>query len=103
MQQLNDELDVSIGWHTWQFLRKNIWVVLNNSRDVPFTWLSTLNWLAKIVATNSIVVQSSLVNRMAHLAHKITLSNFLNQSMPIIMSMPLESMMMRFNKKSNPL
>jgi hypothetical protein len=34
MQQLNDELDVSIGWHTWQFLRKNIWVVLNNSNII---------------------------------------------------------------------
>jgi hypothetical protein len=37
---------------------------------------------------------------MALLAHKITPSYFLNQSMPRIIFMPLESMIMRFDKKS---
>jgi hypothetical protein len=52
---------------------------------------------------NSIVVPSSWVNWIALLVYKITLSYFLNQSMPRIISMPLESMMMRFDKKSTPL
>jgi hypothetical protein len=33
----------------------------------------------------------------------MTLSYFLNQSMPRIVSIPWESMMMRFNEKSSPL
>jgi hypothetical protein len=57
--------------------------------------------LAEIAAMNSIVVPSQ-VRRIALLAHKITPSHFLNQSMPRIISMPLESMTMRFNKKSTP-
>jgi hypothetical protein len=40
---------------------------------------------------------------MALLVHKITPSYFPNQSMPRIMSMPWESMMVRFDKKSTPL
>jgi hypothetical protein len=66
-------------------------------------WLGTLIWLVEIVAMNSIVVPSSRVNWIDLLAHKITLSHFLNQSMPRIISMPWESMMMRFEKKSTPL
>jgi hypothetical protein len=51
----------------------------------------------------STVVPSSRVNWIALLVHKITPSYFLNQFMPRIISMPLESMMMRFHKKSTPL
>jgi hypothetical protein len=28
--QFNRELYVSIGWHPWQFIRKNIWVVTDH-------------------------------------------------------------------------
>jgi hypothetical protein len=49
------------------------------------------------------MVPSSLVNHIALLAHKNTLSYFLNQSTPRMIFMPLESMMMRFDKKSTPL
>jgi hypothetical protein len=52
---------------------------------------------------NSTMVPSSLVNLIALLAHRMTLSYFLNQSMPRMMSMPLESRMMRFSRKSTPL
>jgi hypothetical protein len=67
------------------------------------TWLGTLICLVEIVAMNSIVVPSSRVKWIALLAQKITLSYFLNQSMTRIISMPWESMMMRFDKKSTPL
>jgi hypothetical protein len=77
--------------------------ILISFRDVPFTWLSTLICLAEIAAMNYIVVPSSQVKQIAFLAHKITPSYFLNQSMPRIISMPSESMMMRFDKKSTPL
>jgi hypothetical protein len=59
--------------------------------------------MAEIATTNSIVAPSSQVNWIALLDHKITLSYFLNQSMPIIISMLMESMMMRFDTKSTPL
>jgi hypothetical protein len=52
---------------------------------------------------NSIVVPFSMVNLTALLAHRMTLSYFLNQSIPRMMYMPLESKMMRFAKKSTPL
>jgi hypothetical protein len=35
--------------------------------------------------------------------HKMTPSYFLNQSIPRMMSMPLESKIMRFTRKSTPL
>jgi hypothetical protein len=52
---------------------------------------------------NSTVVPSSRVNWIALLTHKITPSYFLYQSIPRIISTPVESMMMRFDKKSTPL
>jgi hypothetical protein len=56
-----------------------------------------------MAALNSTMVPSSLVNLIALLAHKMTASYFLNQSMPRMMSMPLESKTMRFARKSTPL
>jgi hypothetical protein len=49
------------------------------------------------------MVPSSLVNLIALLAHKMTLSYFLNQSIPRMMSMPLESKTIRFVRMSTPL
>jgi hypothetical protein len=83
-------------------ISRNSWTILIFSRDVPLTWLSTLIWFAEIAIVNSTVVPFSRVKWIALLAHTITLSYFLNQSMPRIISMPWESMLMRFNKKSNP-
>jgi hypothetical protein len=65
--------------------------------------LRTLIWLAEIATTNSTVVPSSWVNWIALLAHKITPSYFLYQSVPRIISMHLESMVMRIDKRSTPL
>jgi hypothetical protein len=56
-----------------------------------------------MTSENSTVVQFSVVNLTALLAHRMTLSYFLNQSIPRMMYMPLESKMMRFAKKSIPL
>jgi hypothetical protein len=52
---------------------------------------------------NSTVVLSSRVRHIALLVHKISLSYFLNQFMPRIISMPLVSMMMRSDRKCTPL
>jgi hypothetical protein len=56
-----------------------------------------------MVALNSTMVPSSLVSLIALLAHRMTTSYFLHQSMPRMMSMPLESRMMKFARKSTPL
>jgi hypothetical protein len=66
----------------------NSQTILISTRDVPLTSLSTLNWLAKIAAGNSTLVPSSWVKQITLLAHQITPSYFLNQSMPRIISMP---------------
>jgi hypothetical protein len=81
----------------------NSQIIIISSRDVPLSWLSTLIWLAEIVATNSTGVPSSWVKWIALLVHKITPLYFLNQSMPRIISMPWESTLLRFDKKSIPL
>jgi hypothetical protein len=47
---------------------------------------------------NSTVVQFSMVNLTALLARRMTMSYFLSQSIPRIMSMPLESKMIGFAK-----
>jgi hypothetical protein len=56
-----------------------------------------------MAALNYTMVPSSLVHLIALLAHKMTPSYFLNQSMPRMMSMPLKSKTMRFTRKSTPL
>jgi hypothetical protein len=72
-------------------------------KEVPCTLLSRLTCSAGIVALNSTMVPSSLVNLMALLAHKMTPTYFLNQSIPRMISMPFESKTIRFARKSTPL
>jgi hypothetical protein len=72
-------------------------------KEVPWTLLSRLTCYAGIAALNATMVPSSLVNLMALLAHKMTPSYFLNQSIPRMISMPLESKTIRFARKSTTL
>jgi hypothetical protein len=74
-----------------------------SSKEFPCTWLSILFWSVVMAAENSTVVLFFVVNLTALLAHRITPFYFLNQSIPRMMSMPLESKIMRFAKKSTPL
>jgi hypothetical protein len=73
-----------------------------SSKEFLCTWLSRLAWSVVVTVENSTVVPFSVVNLNALLVHRMTLSYFLNQSIPRMMSMPLESKMMRFAKKSIP-
>jgi hypothetical protein len=74
-----------------------------SSKEFPCTWLSILGWSVVMTTENSTVVSFSVVNLTALLAHRMNPSYFLNQSIPRMMSMPLESKMMRFAKKCTPL
>jgi hypothetical protein len=79
------------------------WITLIPSKEFPCTWLSRLTWSVVMTTENSTVVPFSVVNLTALLAHWMTPSYFFNQSIPRIMSIPLECKMIRFAKKSTPL
>jgi hypothetical protein len=62
---------------------------LISSKEVPCTRLSRLASFSCMATLNTTTVPSSVVSLIALLAHIMTLSYFIHQSMPRMMSMPL--------------